>query len=310
MPHVRSEPFRVLLNAQAGGDADGIRQAVRLDSRAELVEADDLAAVAEAEAREGARLVVAAGGDGTVHAVANGLMRAGTSEEDRPTLGILPMGTGNDLARTLALPLAASCGDLLDLIERGERRALDVIAVTSPDGDCYATNACSGGFTSLIDEAMTPELKATWGAFAYAIGTARALPNMERYHTTVAWEDEPPVEVRAFNVLVANGRTIGGGTPVAPEASLEDGLLDVVVVREGGALDIARLTARAYTTRDYTEDEKILYRRVRRVEVASTPRMEFNVDGDPLTTRPVTFEVVPGALRVVVGPEYAAYPSY
>lgn len=300
-------PFHVLLNAHAGGDADPVRQAARLHPDAELVEADDLADAAEEAARGGIGLVVAAGGDGTVHAVANGLMRVGDGAESRPTLAICPMGTGNDLARTLSIPIGAPCTEVLRLLERGERRAIDAIRVESPDGDCYAVNACSGGFTSLVDEAMTSELKSRWGAFAYAIGTARALPDIEEYRTTIAWDGAEPEEVRAFNVLVANGRTVGGGTPVAPGASLEDGLLDVVVVREGGALDMARLTARAYTTRDYTEDEKVIFRRCRRVEVASSPSMAFNVDGDPHTTHPVSFEVVPSAIRVVVGPEYKAY---
>jgi diacylglycerol kinase (ATP) len=303
------EPFRVLLNSHAGGDADGARQAVRLYPGAELIEADDLVASAEQAAREGAGLVVAAGGDGTVHAVANGLMRVGEGAAERPTLGILPMGTGNDLARTLALPLGEPCADGLHLLETGERRAIDAIRVTTGDGSCYAVNACSGGFTDQIGEAMTSELKATWGALAYAIGIVRALPAIEEYHTTIAWGDEEPERVRAFNVLVANGRTIGGGTPVAPGASLEDGLLDVVVVREGGALDIARLTARAYATKDYTKDDKVLFRRVRKLRIASRPGMTFNVDGDPHTREPVTFEVVPSALRVVVGPEYVTYPD-
>ena len=302
-------PLHVLLNSHAGGDADPVRQAVRLHPEAELVEADDLADAAEDAAREGVGLVVAAGGDGTIHAVANGLLRTGREAEDLPTLGVLPTGTGNDLARTLSLPLDTPCADTLDLLENGERRLIDAIHVRSGDGSLFAINACSGGFTGQIDEAMTPELKETWGPLAYAIGTVKALPNIEDYHTTLAWEHERPHRVHAFNVLVANGRTIGGGTPVAPGASLEDGLLDVVVVREGGALDLARLTARAYTTGDYTEDDKVIHRRVRRVRVESHPGMWFNVDGDLHSNDPVTFEVVPGALRVVVGPGYEAYPA-
>lgn len=301
------QPLRVLLNAHAGGDADDARRAVRLYPDATLIEADDLAGAAEAAARDGAELVVAAGGDGTVHAVANGLMRL--EADARPTLGILPLGTGNDLARTLALPIGAPCADTLHLLETGQRRLIDVVRVTTEAEVRYAVNACSGGFTGRIDEEVTSGLKATWGPLAYAIGTVKALPEMEDYHTTLTWEDDAPESVRALNVLVANGRTIGGGTPVAPGASPEDGLLDVVVVREGGALDIARLTARAYTTRDYTEDEKTLFRRVRRLRVASVPGMTFNVDGEPYTDEAVTFEVVPGALRVVVGPEYEAAPE-
>ena len=273
------------------------------------MEAEDLGNAAEKAAREGVRLVVAAGGDGTVHAVANGLLRTGLAPDALPTLGVLPSGTGNDLARTLALPLQDPCSDLLALLETGERRLIDAISVQTADQSVFAINACSGGFTGQIDEVMTPELKKTWGPLAYAFGTVKALPAIEKYHTTLAWEHESAHRVRAFNVLVANGRTIGGGTPVAPAASLEDGLLDVIVVREGGALDIARLTARAYTTGDYTRDDKVIHRRVRRVRVESHPGMWFNVDGELYSNDPVTFEVVPGALRMVVGPDYCAYPE-
>jgi diacylglycerol kinase (ATP) len=236
-------------------------------------------------------------------------MASGEDAAARPALGVLPAGTGNDLARTLALPLGAPTADALALLARGPRRALDLIHVSGgPGGNCYAVNACSGGFTDQVDEEMTPGLKQTWGPMAYAIGAARALPDIERYRTMVACDDEDAERVHAFNVLIANGRSIGGGTPVAPMASLEDGLLDVVVVREGGALDIARLTMKAYTT-GYTEDAQVLHRRVREVRVASEPGMWFNVDGEPHTDEPLTFRVVPGALRVVVGPDYVAHPE-
>ena len=303
--------MHVLLNVHAGGDADLTRQAIRLHPDATLVEAGDLERAAEDAARDGAALVVAAGGDGTVHAVANGLMRAGASGAERPAFGVLPMGTGNDFARTLAMPLEATTVDVLDLLAEGERRALDVVHVgCASEGDCYAVNACSGGFTGQIGEEITPELKATWGPLAYAIGTVMALPGAEHYATTVAWDDGEPQRVRAFNVLIANGRTIGGGTPVAPHANPEDGLLDVVIVREGGALSMARVTAKAYATDDYTEDRKVIHRRVRRVRIASEPGMLFNLDGEIHTREPVTFEAVPGALRVVVGgPGYAAEPA-
>ncbi len=302
--------MHVLLNIHAGGDADLTRQAIQLYPDATLVEAEDLTDAAEQAARAGAGLVVAAGGDGTVHAVANGLMRVGASGDERPALGVLPMGTGNDFARTLAIPRGALTADTLDVLATGERRALDLIHVgCTSAGECYAVNACSGGFTGQIDEEMTPELKAAWGPLAYAIGTARALPGIEHYDATVSWDDGEPERVHAFNVVVANGRTIGGGTPIAPHANPEDGLLDVVVMRKGDALDLARVTAKAYTLQDYTTDRKILHRRVRRVVVASEPGMLFNVDGETFTRETVTFEAVPGALRVVVGPGYTAIPA-
>ena len=318
--------MRVLLNAHAGGDADLVRQAVRLHPDARLVEADDLAQAAAQAAAEGEPLVVAAGGDGTVHAVANGLLAgmdatpeasggsstggaasgAASGAAARPALGVLPAGTGNDLARTLGIPLRATVAETLDLLARGERRTIDAIRVTGgPRAARYAVNACSGGFTGEVDSAVTPELKSALGPLAYAVGTARALPDLERYHTTLAFDGGAPERVHATNVLVAGGRTVGGGTPVAPMASLEDGLLDVVVVLDGHIGELARVVLKAYTT-GYTEDAKVLHRRVREVTVASEPPMQFNVDGDLHAAHALTFAAVPGALRAVVGPDYVA----
>ena len=96
-------------------------------------------------------------------------------------------------------------------------------------------------------------------------------------------------------------------TPVAPRANPEDGLLDVVVILQGTGLDIARLAARVLAG-DYLEDDYVIYDRVAGLTVTSRPGMWFNVDGELRTNEPVTFEVAPAALRVVVGPTYTPAP--
>ncbi len=305
--------MRVLLNSNAGSadgaDLDALR-AVAREVGAEILEVDSpedtRTAVAEA-ARDGVDVVVAAGGDGTVCLVTDALMAVGDSAETRPALGILPLGTGNDFARTLCLPIGDPEAALRVLAEATER-TVDVIRVTFDGQTRHALNVCNGGFTGALDDKMDDDLKASWGPFAYVVGTVRALPEMTAFRVHVGWDGGPEEVIEAFNVVVANGRTAGGGTPVAPAANPEDGLLDVVIVRAGGALDVARLGLGALTG-DVLADENVVFNRVRTVTVRAEPPMPFNVDGELCTEAPVAFEVAPGALRVRVGPEYIAAPD-
>jgi diacylglycerol kinase (ATP) len=252
--------------------------------------------------RAGYELIVAAGGDGTINEVVNGLAAASA----HATLGIIPLGTGNDLARTLAIP--SDPLEALALLTRGPVRVIDLMKIESADATAYGINVAAGGFSGQVDEVLTEELKATWGPLAYLIGAARVLPDLTGYETSIAWEDGPPERVEALNVVVANGRTVGGGIPVAPSANPEDGRLDVVVVRYGSAVELLGVAARLLAG-NYLTSERVFHRQVRRVRIASRPGMWFNVDGELLTNEPVTISVRPQALHVVVGPTYAPSPT-
>ncbi len=246
--------------------------------------------------------VIAMGGDGTIHEVVNGLMTV----DAPPTLAIIPLGTGNDLARTLALPRDPL--EALALVAEGETRALDLIRVQPTDGATrYGINAAAGGFSGQVDEELTPEMKRRWGPLAFLLGAVSALPDIEAYATRIAFNDEAPTAVDAFNIVVANGRTAGGGKPVAPVANPEDGLLDVVTIEEGTLAALSQVAAQLVAG-TYLDHPLVTHRRVRSVRVEASPGMWFNVDGELLTNEPVTFEAVPQALPVVVGPAYQATP--
>ena len=301
----------VLYNSNAGSAAEADLDALRAVPGVDLIDCQDpndtIAAAADA-GHAGEDRVVAAGGDGTVHLVANGLMQAGTSAETRPALGVLPLGTGNDFARTLGLDLDAPPLEAVDYLRRGTPRKMDIIRVSHTDqhdATQYAINVCAGGFSGTVDEILTSEMKATWGPLAYLVGAVKALPDLSDYRTRIAWDGGPAEPIHAFNIVVANGRTAGGGKPVAPRANPEDGLLDVVVVRAGTGIDVARLVARVLAG-DYLQDDHIVFNRVERLSVESHPGMWFNVDGELRTNDPITFEVVPAALRVLAGPTYQA----
>ena len=206
---------RVIFNPNAGSAeaADAFRAAVAAEPDADLCACDGPghgARLASTASEEGYDLVVAAGGDGTVNEVINGLAR----DFDGVEFGIVPLGTGNDLARTLALPLDPALAFQLAL--HGQRRPLDLIRVSGADETVYAANACAGGFTGELNEAMTDELKAAWGPFSYLIGTVKALPDLADFETWIAWDEAEPERVEALNVVVANGRTAAGGRPAIP----------------------------------------------------------------------------------------------
>ena len=261
---------------------------------------------------EGFRRIGAAGGDGTAHEVVNGIVQARQElGEDAPEVvfGIVPLGTGNDLAGTLALP--SDPRDAVAVFLRQRPQVLDLFRITGvikgEEQLLYGINAAAGGFSGEVDEAVTTEMKKQWGPLAYLVGAARAAPDLQEYDTRIAFDDEPPESIDALNVVVANGRTVGGGKRVAPGANPCDGLLDVVVVKWGRMIDFAQVGARLLSG-TWLESPHTLHRRVRKVQVESHPGMWFNVDGELQTKEPLTFEVMPAALPVVVGPDFRAEP--
>jgi diacylglycerol kinase (ATP) len=269
-------------------------------------------AMAREAVREGFQRVGAAGGDGTVHEVVNGIAQARDEQGDEApevALGIVPMGTGNDLASTLALP--EDPRDAVAVLVRQPPRALDLFRVTGGIDErdvLYGINAAAGGFSGEVDDAVTKEMKKAWGPLAYVVGAARAVPDLQEYETHIAFDDEAPEDIDALNVVIANGRTVGGGRRVAPTANPCDGLLEVVIVKWGRMVDFAQVGARLMAG-TWLESPHTIHRRVKKIHVESVPGMWFNVDGELQTKEPLTFEVLPGALPVIVGPEFVAEPG-
>jgi diacylglycerol kinase (ATP) len=265
-------------------------------------EAGDGARLARQALDEGAELVAAAGGDGTINEVLNGLMQAG----GKVIFGVIPLGTGNDLARTLALP-----DDPLEAwaaITAGTARRLDVIKVSGPGLTHYALNVAAGGFSGQVNEVMTGELKSAWGPLAYLRSAVAVLPDLTNYRTAIQYDDEAVQTIQALNIIVANCRTAAGGIQVAPYANPEDGLLDVVIVRYGPISSLVGAAARLLTNGNYIDSTAVEHRRARKVRVEATPGIWFNADGELLTNDPLTFEALPAALQVIVGAGYQAEP--
>jgi diacylglycerol kinase (ATP) len=246
---------------------------------------------ASAALRKGFDLVVAAGGDGTLNEVVNGI---GENLGDA-RLGLIPLGTGNDFARTIGVPDDLEAA--IDLIVIGETRDVDLVRVTS-DEVRYFVNVSAGGFSGLVDEKLTPEIKKTWGPLAYLRGAAAALSELRAYRTTLALDNSESLTLDLYNVVVANGRYVAGGTLIAPEASIDDGLLDIVLIPQRSAPELALLAAQVALGTHLTS-EAIVFRRAAQLTVHSKPGMWFNVDGELVGNEPARFEILPRALRFI-----------
>jgi diacylglycerol kinase (ATP) len=299
---------RVICNPTSGGglyDPDEIRDeldAMELDWI--QTEGPEDAIEAAAEWREG--LLLVAGGDGTINDVVNGLGRAGFPEG--VTLGILPAGTGNDLAATLAIPDVPELAE--DVIRQKRERRLDVARVRSEGvGERFFINVATGGLGAEISDANDEELKKRWGKLSYLRASLEVARNFEVRELTLYLDGEER-RVRAVNIAVGNCRYTGGGWPATPKANPEDGLLDVVVIETLGAGELFDLAPAILAESSYLGKEGVLFERAKEIRVETQPPgLEFTADGEVIGNEPAQFSVLPQALKVIVGPDYVPEPA-
>jgi diacylglycerol kinase (ATP) len=253
-------------------------------------EKGDATRLAQAAIGEACDLIVAAGGDGTLNEVINGV----AGDLERVQVGLVPLGTGNDFARMFELP--GSIGDCIDVLRAGHIHPTDLVRVTTAGQVRHFINVSAGGFSGAVNEKLTPEIKQSWGPLAYVRCAAEALPELRAYKTTITLDRASPSELSLYNAVIANGRYVAGGTLIAPEASIDDGLLDIVLVPENPAADIALVAAQIMMGTHLTS-EGVIFRRAATVTVHSEPGMWFNVDGELIGNEPATFEVLPRVIQ-------------
>ncbi|WP_341359753.1 YegS/Rv2252/BmrU family lipid kinase [Georgenia sp. M64] len=293
MPH----PRLVLANAAAGSaDDEAVTAALavlREGGEVEVVTPDDPAELRRALAGAEGRDVVIMGGDGSIHACLDTLARLGTTADVGP-FAVVPLGTGNDLARGLGLPLDAEAAARVALT--GRTRSLDLLV---DDDGAVVVNAVHAGVGAEA-AAKAEGLKKVLGPAAYPLGALRAGTGVTGWRLRITVDGTVLHEGDVLMVTVGLGSSIGGGTEVAPDAEPDDGLADVVVATATGPL------ARAGYARDLRHGEHlgredvVLARgtEVRVEAVGPEDAFRTNADGEvtgPHTSR--TWRVVPGAWR-------------
>ena len=291
----RSKRIRVVLNGKVAGN-DAMRAAVarqraaghRIEVRVTREKGDARRFVSEAGKVD---LVVAAGGDGTLNEVLHGLMSL--SAVTRPILGIVPLGTANDFATGCGIP--GDPGKALALCMKGEPVQIDI----GKANDHWFINAASSGFGAEITATTSPELKRLFGPAAYTVMGAILAINLHHYRGRLIL---PGREITGSGpvAIVGNGRQTGGGIQVAPRARIDDGLLDVLVVRQ--ILPTALLAAARELQQLPSDGEYISYWQTPWLEVHPEEPIPVNLDGEPLSFSTVRYEAVPKAISLIVPP--------
>lgn len=260
----------------------------------------DMKAALTQALNEGFRSVVAGGGDGTLHTLIQSAYELGAL--DAVKLGVLPLGTGNDFSRTLGFPLDPLAA-LHALVTAPEAR-LDVIRVACGGREELCMNIAQGGLAADVDSALDVATKQEMGAFAYLRGTMEQLTRAAEYDLEIQFDDgDTPERLSAIDVIVANGRTAGGGYELAPDADPADGRMDVFVLYPGSLPQFIAAGLK-FLQKGHHESGQVSYRRASRVSIRSNPAMRWALDGTPHCRGDIEFELLPGRLRVLVGPEY------
>jgi lipid kinase YegS len=248
-------------------------------------EAGDATTFAREAVRAGAvDAVVAVGGDGTINEVVNGLVGTGVP------LGVIPIGTANDFARQMGIP--ADADHAMDVILRQPARAIDVGEM---NGRAFL-NVSTGGIGAETTQETSSQSKERLGALAYALTGMKKLGAMRPRR---AWFAGPGFEYRGEWLVfaVGNGRVTGGGTIVTPNASLEDGLLDVCIIEAIPRAEFARLTL-LLRKGEHLGHPAVRYAQLPELTVESSRAMAVNLDGEAVNSRRLRYRAIKGGLLV------------
>ena len=255
-------------------------------------DAEDSAQVVREEVERGAKRIIAGGGDGTVNGVVNTLLGDGR-ERPRAALGVLPLGTANDFAHGCGLPVK-DLSRCLEIACFSPPRKIDVGRADSR----FFLNVTSAGFGAEVTATTPGRLKKTLGGSAYTImGFIKAF-GLEPYEGRLLVPGEEAVEGSMLLMAVGNNRLAGGGFEVASEARLDDGLLDLAIVRYEPQMELKRLVTELKTPAS-PDNRYLYYRQLPEFTIEAKRALHFNLDGEPVRTNRLTFSVLPSHLDVI-----------
>ncbi|SFM11171.1 diacylglycerol kinase [Salibacterium qingdaonense] len=269
---------RVIYNPTAGKEQmkkqlpyilDRLEQAGYETSAHQTKQESDARAEAARAAERGFDVVVAAGGDGTIFEVVNGL----AGQKKRPKLGIIPAGTTNDLARALGIQRNDIAG-VCDIISGGHSEPIDIGRVNGQ----YFINIAAGGKLTELTYDTPSKLKTTLGHFAYYVKGFEKLrflkPKMAQIEYDGKWFEG---EIMLF--LIANTNSVGGFEKLVPDASYNDGMFDMIIITKTTIPELIRIGTQALNG-EHLQHEKLMYVQANRVKIHVEGDMELNLDGE------------------------------
>ncbi|MCA9651817.1 MAG: diacylglycerol kinase family lipid kinase [Myxococcales bacterium] len=299
-----TDAFLAVINPAAGGGRCGKRFPAALERlRSAGLEVDTVETsgpgqaselVAEAWA-EGRRRFIAVGGDGTGYEVVNGLFPAAAEAEEAPTLGFLPLGTGNSFLRDFT---DQGAEHTIEALAQGARRSCDVIRLTHADGVLHYINLLSIGFVADVNGLRARRFK-RWGEFGYVLAVVTAVAGLRARPYPMRVDDG---ELDAGDQVFAsfnNSRFTGGKMMMAPHAKTDDGTIAVVRVGAMGRASLLATFPKIFKG-THVEHPAVTTAQAASVDLELGEEIDVMVDGEALRVVPQRLDVLPGALTVVV----------
>lgn len=289
-----------ILNPKAGG-----KSVPHIPASAEILRAQGPGHATQLAAyaiESGADVVVAVGGDGTINEVVNGFFNGDEPISHDARLAIIPHGSGSDFPRVLNLPWQQE--KAAALIESGTARAVDIMKVryTQMDGTSalrYSINITSFGMGGAVAARVNRSSKLLGGRMAFILSTLRTALTYSGVNVDLTLDASKTIRAKIMNVAVGNGQYHGSGMWVCPGAAIDDGFLDVTVIRQLSFLRVVKNLPVLYNGEIYSHPKVESYR-VKRIQADSKETALIEIDGEPLGRLPIEIEIMPGAIRVLM----------
>lgn len=255
--------------------------------------------LAKTAASDGYRYLVAVGGDGTIHEVANGILQTASSNET--TLGVISTGRGSDLSRSTGISsdYAKACSSLTN----PRRTIIDIGLVkyckNGQPRQRYFINSAGIGFDATVVDTTDKMPRVFGGTIPYLTGLFFSLLGYKNKPVTFKIGDRPSEQNKILSMVIANGRFFGGGMQIAPEARLDDGLFDIVIIGDFAKTELLRIFPRVYKGTHLTYP-KVRLEKETRISIESRQNFLLHADGELLGEGPVSFQMLPRALNLAV----------
>lgn len=252
--------------------------------------------------RQDCRTLIVVGGDGTINEAVNGFFEGDSLIAPEAVLGLIPQGSGSDFRRTLAIPLQEKAA--LEIIRRGAVKKIDVIRAgfqTLEGRPCvrYGVNILSFGMGGAVAARANRSSKILGGRLSFQLATLLTTLSFRGNRVSLRLEGREFGEIKISNIAAGNGQYHGGGMWVCPRAVVDDGLLDVTIIRYFSPLEVLRNFPILYNGRLY-EHPKVDFHRAARLEATAMEPTLIEVDGEPAGRLPLELSVLPRTLAVYV----------
>lgn len=234
-------------------------------------------------------IVIAVGGDGTLNEVVAGVSQC----ENRPKIGLIPTGTTNDFARAVQIP--RKIDEAVDIILAGDTIPVDVGILND---ERYFINIAAGGRITELTYEVPSKMKTMLGQLAYYLKGIEMIPSIKATHMKIEMDDDV-FDGNAMMFLCGLTNSVGGFEKIAPDASINDGLFTVMILKECNIADFIRIASLALRG-EHLNDERVIYRKASRVKVSSEEEVHLNLDGEYGGDAPAVFQNLKRHIEVFV----------